>query len=209
MKTLLASYPRSGNTLMRIVLNQNFGLKSGSIYPNDLGNNENLENLVGHVAHEKAHLNFQKQFPIIKTHELYDGNDRALYILRDPRPVMLSFFHFYNHKKQKLTLKNIILGNHRWGKWSDHLRSWEPSFSKNTLLIKYEDLTLDTKNSIKRISTFLGVYFTSTKLPSQQETADGRWINKAERNWLETMPKKEMELCTEINKDYLEKYDYL
>jgi len=46
-------------------------------------------------------------------------------------------------------------------------------------------------------------------LPSQQETADGRWINKAERNWLETMPKKEMELCTEINKDYLEKYDYL
>ena len=81
---------------MRIVLNHQ--LKSGSIYPNDLGNNENLENLVGHVAHEKANKQFQKQFPIIKTHELYDGNDRAIYILRSP-PSHVSF-PFYNHKKQ-------------------------------------------------------------------------------------------------------------
>ncbi len=39
----LASYPRSGNTLLRTVLYQCFGIQSASVYPNDLGGNKALQ----------------------------------------------------------------------------------------------------------------------------------------------------------------------
>ena len=44
----LASYPRSGNTLLRCVLNHCFGLPSTSLYPNDLGRNRTLQRHAGH-----------------------------------------------------------------------------------------------------------------------------------------------------------------
>jgi hypothetical protein len=47
----LASYPRSGNTYLRTILNHCFDLKSASIYPNDLGGNATLEKFVGHIEH--------------------------------------------------------------------------------------------------------------------------------------------------------------
>ena len=45
----LASYPRSGNTFLRTILWHCFGLRSASVYPQDLGGNRALEGYVGHI----------------------------------------------------------------------------------------------------------------------------------------------------------------
>ena len=45
----LASYPRSGNTFLRTILWQCFGLRSASYYRDDLGGNKELEEYVGHI----------------------------------------------------------------------------------------------------------------------------------------------------------------
>ena len=49
----LASYPRSGNTLLRTVLWHCFGLRSASLYPEDLGGNAALKSYIGHVDHSE------------------------------------------------------------------------------------------------------------------------------------------------------------
>ena len=65
----LASYPRSGNTLVRTILYQCMDLKTGSVYSNDLGGNSNLESYVGHIEQsEDRSMAFPEgSLPIIKT----------------------------------------------------------------------------------------------------------------------------------------------
>ena len=52
--TWLASYPRSGNTFLRTILFNCFGIKTASIYPNDLGRRKVLEDFVGHIEHNES-----------------------------------------------------------------------------------------------------------------------------------------------------------
>ena len=52
----LASYPRSGNTLLRTVLWHCFGLRSASLYPEDLGGNKELKRYIGHI--DQSELEF-------------------------------------------------------------------------------------------------------------------------------------------------------
>ena len=52
--TWLASYPRSGNTYLRTILFNCFGIKTASIYPNDLGGNKTLENFVNSKEYNLA-----------------------------------------------------------------------------------------------------------------------------------------------------------
>ena len=49
----LASWPRSGNTFLRTILWNCFAMKSGSVYPNDLGGDRNLTRVIGHVEHDE------------------------------------------------------------------------------------------------------------------------------------------------------------
>ena len=83
----LASYPRSGNTFLRMVLLNCFGLKTGSIYPADLGRNQALERFVGHIEHDAfGDIAFpQGNLPLLKTHELPRDDLPAIYIVRDGR----------------------------------------------------------------------------------------------------------------------------
>ena len=76
--TWLASYPRSGNTFLRTILFNCFGIKTASIYPKDLGGNKILENFVGHIEHsQNKTITFQKgSIPIIKTHQFNKDDNR-------------------------------------------------------------------------------------------------------------------------------------
>jgi hypothetical protein len=112
----LASYPRSGNTLLRIILNHNFGLKSYSIYndPNDIGKIPEVAEVVGHINMDWSflekhtseitsedykkfdHLRYSTQTDkplLIKTHSPWHQGfapDRAIYIYRDGRSALRS-----------------------------------------------------------------------------------------------------------------------
>ncbi len=113
----LASYPRSGNTLLRTVLHRNFGFKSYSIYNdyNDIGKYIEISDTVGHQfmhwplffgehsAHTLSAVKYSKLDPLryktsdlnfVKTHSAYhDGfePDKVIYVYRDGRAAMRSF----------------------------------------------------------------------------------------------------------------------
>ena len=206
--TWLASYPRSGNTYLRTILFNCFGIKTASIYPNDLGGNKTLENFVGHIEHnQNKTITFQKgSIPIIKTHKLNQDENRSIYIIRDGRAASVSLWNFYG---KKIPIKDIILGNHRFGTWKDHLISWNPLKRPNTLLIKYEDILCNFEYVLNSIETFLEIKVLSKKLPSRDTVAlfDGRWV-RSKTDWKEKISGEELNLFNKINYSVLKEFGY-
>jgi len=206
--TWLASYPRSGNTFLRSILFKCFGIKTASIYPRDLGGNKPLENFVGHIEHNLDNtITFEKgSIPILKTHNLNKDNNRAIYIVRDGRAASVSLWHFYS---KQISLKEIIIGNHRFGTWKSHILSWTPKTRANTLFLRYEDLTSDFKNILNLISNFLDIDLISERFPSRDQVLsfDDRWV-RPKTNWRNEISNYELGLFNEINHPVLKELGY-
>lgn len=204
----LASYPRSGNTLLRTVLYQCFGLVSASIYPNDLGGNKELESYVGHIEHgDKGKISFPDgAIPLVKTHEPSPDDGGAVYVVRDGRAACVSFWEFY---RRRLPLEAVIAGQHRFGTWANHLSAWQPWARQNTLLLKYEDVVSDLPIVLERLSGFLNAEIINSKIPKRETVAgvDGRWVRK-KSDWREVMTDKHIELFHQTNGWMMEKMGY-
>ena len=205
----LASYPRSGNTLVRTILFQCFNLKTGSVYSNDLGGNGDLENYVGHIEQsEDRSIAFPVgAIPIIKTHAYHKGNNKTIYVLRDGRAAAVSLWAFTN---PKVSMKNIIEGKHKFGLWCDHIKFWDPLLRPNTLLLKYEDILNNLDFVLLQLSIFLDRDITSHKLPSRDTIAgnDGKWVKK-KTDWRSVLTEKDLKRFNEINKPFLDQFGYL
>ena len=206
--TWLASYPRSGNTFLRSILFNCFGIKSASVYPKDLGGNKSLENFVGHIEHNEDHtISFpENSIPLIKTHELNKDDNKSIYVIRDGRATCVSFWNYY---AKQISMKDIILGNHKFGKWSDHVTSWNPSKRDNTLLIKYEDMISEFDIVLGSIRTFLDKEIISKKMPTRETVAksDGKWV-RSKTDWREEISSEEYKLFNELNYSVLKEYGY-
>lgn len=205
----LASYPRSGNTFLRTVLWHCFGLRSASVYPNDLGGKQELANYVGHIEHgPNQPIRFQSGgLPLLKTHELPSDNLPAIYVVRDARAASVSLWQFY---KKKIPLQSVISGQHRFGTWSAHVSAWKPWERPNTLLIKYEDMVNDLPRVLTEVSTFLDRKVLSLQIPDRNTVAgiDGQWV-RTKSDWREVMPDAQKVQCDEINQVVLQKLGYL
>lgn len=213
----LASYPRSGNTFLRTILWQCFGLRSASIYPNDLGGNRKLEEYVGHIEHGiDKQIGFAKlDIPLVKTHEHAKDNNPAIYVIRDGRDSVVSLWQFdkiddgrYPHGS--LPLEAIIDGQHERGIWSDHVLSWNPWDRPNTLLLEYENMASDLPATLNSISAFLKRDIVNERTPDRNTIAgvDGRWV-KTESSWRPKLSGDLLERFNQINKDALRKAGYL
>ena len=106
----LASYPRSGNTFFRVVLNSVFNIKTYSIYndTSDIGADEKTSEIVGHqFLPEDFNLNDARASDTIyyiKTHELLENMTKmqfcsnAFHYLNNLpgayNPYIVNIFHF-------------------------------------------------------------------------------------------------------------------
>ncbi len=93
----IASYPRSGNTFLRVVLKAAFGLPSDSLYAekSDITGlmREVREGLVpGRSLSDMAH---SADLCCVKTHDLPGDDDfPAIYVVRDGRDALVSYAHY-------------------------------------------------------------------------------------------------------------------
>ncbi|HZS65359.1 MAG TPA: sulfotransferase domain-containing protein [Xanthobacteraceae bacterium] len=207
---LIASYPRSGNTMLRTVLYHCFGLPSGSVYPDDLGGNKRLERYVGHIEHQSGgQLAFPKgAIPLVKTHHPPAGAaNPAIYVMRDGRAATASLWQFYSGN---MPLQQIIKGKTPWGTWSDHLSQWRPWQRPQTLLIRYEDLTGNLAGVVDGLAAFLRREPVATAIPKRESIAevDGRWVKPPSR-WQDILPMDMLELFYRYNRPMMEKMGYL
>lgn len=165
----IVSYPRSGNTWLRFII-------GNMIYKQDTISFSNLENVIPDIyVHKEKELVKIQRPRILKSHEYFDPRyKKVLYIVRDPRDVLLSYYYF------KLKIKKIqedkdlrdfsedfvkgILDS--FGNWSEHIGSWYGAREKckNFMIVKYEDLIADMESEIKKISEFFNIHLSDTEL---------------------------------------------
>lgn len=207
----LASYPRSGNTLLRTILWQCFGLRSASIYPNDLGGNKKLEEVVGHIEPglDRRMVFPNKNPPLLKTHEYPPDSNPAIYVVRDGRAASLSLWKFYHDHGVSSSLLDVIEGHHKFGTWASHVAAWRPWERENVLFLEYEDLRCNLQDVLPRIGDFLQREALNDRLPERSRIAqaDGQWV-KDKTEWEKEFDKKLLRRFNEINGEMLDRLGY-
>ena len=133
----LASYPRSGNTWMRMMIEEATGLPSGSNY-------------------EDRFLNRDNYGIVIKTHHL-DRNKyrKAIIITRNPYDCIYSYFKW----KTEISSKN------KNTTWEEHLRNEIPKYKEHVnhwkkanmpkLWIRYEDIKKNPHKELNKVLKFI------------------------------------------------------
>jgi hypothetical protein len=167
----LASYPKSGNTFARMLL---YTYQFGKSHNSDaIGEKIPDIHLLMHQGKDLDVHSDQRTF--VKTHFCHSANhphaqatDGYIYILRNPRDVLLSNARYFGETENLDNLRKFSLafinklGVPRWrqegmGSWNEHLASWLYSANKVPhIFIKYEDLRINTVDTLKHIVRFLG-----------------------------------------------------
>lgn len=175
----LASYPRSGNTFFRVVLNSVFEIKTYSLYDDlgDIGADKVTSEIVGHTFLPKDFdLNKARssnEIYYIKTHELLDNAnisplDKVTYLIRDGRESTVSFAkHRKNYYGKSDELTDVIYGNTPFKGWGEHVMQW--SHLNDYLLIKFEEFTSDPSSQLKKIADYLNIQPISHTIPTFNE----------------------------------------
>jgi hypothetical protein len=226
----LASYPRSGNTLFRVLLHNVFGFQTYSVYswaveaermPDDthklmrLVGQEELECDIGALRADSA-----RHF--VKTHDL-PGDDSfpAVVLVRDGRDAVVSYAHYVLKTDQGIerpsremveaTLKQVITGD-QFGGWSRNVNAWINRVGRDSI-IRYEELIEDPINIAAAVLQRLGVNgeMDGAPPPSFQELhATVPWFFRKGKSgsWYEEMPPHLHDLFLERHGDTLLRLGY-
>jgi ubiquinone/menaquinone biosynthesis C-methylase UbiE len=214
----LASYPRSGNTLLRVILNHIFGLKTWSLYNDtlDLGADQATAEIVGHQFLDQqfnstAAAADDRQW-LIKTHDYPEHDQKAIYIVRDGRETLTSYlFYFKNILKQEKRLSDLIAGSTPFGSWSDHLLAWHPLVREHTLLLRFEDIIDDVDACIVDIAEFLKIDPISRQLPTfaELQAINPKFFRNGKRDsWKTVFNKADHALFWELHGSAMIEYGY-
>ncbi|MEQ9667671.1 sulfotransferase domain-containing protein [Coleofasciculus sp. G2-EDA-02] len=192
----LASYPRSGNTFFRILINQFYGIKTYSIYDDPLF--DRLTGVADVVGHQKREISYERMMAsekifLVKTHYLPSDDCPAIYLVRDGRDSLVSYAHYilsFQEKSPRKTwedkiksivgwnefdfiLKKLIVSSDcDYGSWSQNVEKWNKR-GEFTFLIRFEDLIKEPLYQLELAIEHLSMkYFFCRKhnqLPSFEE----------------------------------------
>jgi hypothetical protein len=163
MNVIIISHRRSGTHLAMDTILNNF--KFDKIY-----NLDSLENVNHPLYKETSTLNLKKiDNKIFKSHmpnieyfkksnkfndikSLYD-NSKIIYVKREVKDMLTSFYHYFTgfNKKYKKDIHEFI----RDERFTGTIKKQNENF-KDNFTINYEDLINDYKQTIKKISNYIG-----------------------------------------------------
>ena len=160
----LASYPRSGNTLLRTVFKQTMDLSSRTDSMDENGHGDDPSGvwtrLVGVEPIKSDWQTFYRQASesdtvyLVKTHHHPIDAQPAIYVVRDGRKACLSYFHFHLFHHGGSSLAGIVSGLNEYGDWSSHYRAW--SQRERTMVVRYEDLLNPTDTTLTMLANAVG-----------------------------------------------------
>jgi hypothetical protein len=193
----LISYFRSGSTWSRFL----FG---NLIHENEAVTFTNMDRLIP-LIYNHPDRELRKLPRVLKSHECFDPRyPRAIYIVRDPRDVAVSFY-FYNLKVrvipegypmddfvERFLVAKVVGYADRVGCWEDHVLSWirlrggTPGFR----LVRYEDLLANPVNELRRLAPLVGIDPTTERIERAIRLSSASHMQSLEkqqsREWIAT-----------------------
>jgi hypothetical protein len=184
--TFIVSYPRSGNTWTRFLI-------ANLIHADEPVTFANIENVIPDMnALPTRRLKKMPRPRLMKSHEYFDPRYKKLvYLVRDPRDVALSLYHF--HRKSR-TIEDgypIDLYLTRFLKaeleedtsWGEHVASWLATRQNSSgfLLVRYEDLLENPHHQLARIADFLGIVAGPERVALAVERSSADRLRKLEK----------------------------
>jgi estrone sulfotransferase len=143
----IVSYPKSGNTWMRFLF--------GNLLNNCEVSFSNINSRIPDIyMTSKQEIDALYSPRIIKSHEPFDAKlPKVIYIYRDPRDVVISYFHWcrkFNKIQENdfnLFFEDFLNGKVPFGTWTDHVSGWKNAALQDpakVMIVKYEDMLKNT-----------------------------------------------------------------
>lgn len=182
----LVSFPKSGNTWTRFLI-------ANLTHPETPATFGNIHELVPDPEGTAKKILDRKPRPrILKSHECFDPRyPRAMYIVRDPRDVVLSQYHYHRkcrkiddeYPMEKFVDRFLAGQTCPHGSWAENVSTWlvtrrnDPRF----LLLRYEDITADTPRELSKIAEFVGINATPEIIRQAVERSSADNMRKLEK----------------------------
>jgi len=170
-----ASYPRAGNTMLRMLCWEVFGITSSNVYYQ----NDNFKRRMDYPGFMyfkdaeaiRAAWSCGAEPHLVKTHmqaeekevgAVAPASNKTLFVVRDGRASCVSYYHY---NKEFVNAPRTLLSLAEEPYWSSLLSSWHKA-NPGLLLLRYEEMLNNPQTVIAGISSYLGV------------KAKAEWVNK-------------------------------
>ena len=183
----ILSFPKSGNTWTRFLI-------ANLVYPETPADFSNINRLTPDPeALSKRELARMPRPRIIKSHQYFDPRyKRVIYVVRDPRDVALSQFHFHRKRgliedgypPEKFVARFVKGETSPYGSWGENVAGWlatrqnRPGF----LLLRYEDMLADAARELNKVAVFLEIPVDGERISNAVQRSSADEMRKLEKS---------------------------
>ncbi|KKN83506.1 hypothetical protein LCGC14_0297440 [marine sediment metagenome] len=207
----LASWPRSGNSMLRLLIWQVFEKQT---FP--AVDERALISVLG--TDTGLRLSGKDDPDFAKTHKPPSDDKPAIFIVRDGRDAIVSFYHYiHTVTHHPASMRQVICdpaptGTPSPGNWSDFFHAWQPLTRDDRILVKYEEMLEEPDTVIDRVAIAFNLKpqrrFVNNFPALQSRITHGVFRTGKNGGWQGRLVGTDLKLFWEVHGDVMEQLGY-